>query len=68
MRAALLILAAGAGAIAYKLMCERRATEEKKDLKSDLTTWEAEGGNVPQVPTVSPAVTPESSVPDGPRH
>jgi hypothetical protein len=64
MNKAWMIVAAGAGAVAYRMMCERRAQGEKLALKADLKTWEAEGGNVPQVPQVSPVVTPEKSVPD----
>jgi hypothetical protein len=63
MRASLLIAAAGAGALAY-ILRERRRRGEKQELKSDIRKWEDEGGQVPQVPPVSPVVTPESSVPD----
>jgi len=63
MRTSLLIAAAGAGALAY-ILRERRRRGEKQALKSDIRNWEDEGGQQPQVPPVSPVVTPESSVPD----
>jgi hypothetical protein len=64
MRTSLLVLAAGAGALAYRMVCERERRGEKQALKSDIRKWEDEGGQVPQVPPVSPVITPESSVPD----
>jgi len=64
MKTSLLIVAAGAGALAYRFLRERRHSGEKQALKSDIRKWEDEGGQVPQVPPVSPVVTPESSVPD----
>lgn len=63
MRARLLLAAAGAGALAYGILRERRRLGEKQALKSDIRKWEDEGGQVPQVPPVSPVVTPETSVP-----
>ena len=65
MRTSLLILAAGAGAIAYRLLRERNRLDAKATLKSEIGKWEGEGGQVPQVPPVSPVVAPASSVPDG---
>ena len=65
MRTSLLILAAGAGAIAYNLLRERNQRDSKAALKSEIGKWEGEGGQVPQVAPVSPVVTPGSSVPDG---
>jgi hypothetical protein len=35
----------------------------KGEVKQDLTRWEGEGGNVPQVATPSPAPVPQSSYP-----
>jgi hypothetical protein len=64
MRTSLLILAAGAGAIACNLLLERSRRNSKAALKSEIGKWEGEGGQVPQVPPVSPVVTPETSVPD----
>jgi hypothetical protein len=64
MNKAWMVLAAGAGAVAYRVLCEKRAQGEKQALKADVKKWEDEGGQVPQVPQVSPVVTPEKSVPD----
>lgn len=33
---------------------ELRRRKDKRDLKQDVQRWEAEGGNVPDVGTVSP--------------
>jgi hypothetical protein len=63
MRASLLIAVAGAGALAY-ILRERQLRNEQRALGSDIRKWEDEGGQVPQVPPVSPVVTPETSVPD----
>jgi hypothetical protein len=63
-----MILAAGAGALAWTVLRERDRRDAKTALKSDIGKWEGEGGQVPQVPPVSPVVTPGSSVPDGRPH
>jgi len=60
------VLAAGAcaaAAAAYGLLRARRQRNEKQTLKTEIRKWEDEGGNVPQVPTVSPVVTPATSEP-----
>ena len=54
-----------AAAVAARFARVRRQRDEKHALKSDVHKWEDEGGNVPQVPTVSPVVAPASSVPPG---
>ncbi|HEX7811392.1 MAG TPA: hypothetical protein VF460_05745 [Burkholderiales bacterium] len=41
-------------AIAWYLARRARARVEKQVLKEQVQTWEDEGGNVPEVPTVSP--------------
>ena len=50
-------------AVATRIAQVRRRRNEKQALKTEVHKWEDEGGNVPQVPTVSPVVAPESSVP-----
>jgi hypothetical protein len=60
------VLAAGVGAAAaaaYGLLRARRQRNEKQTLKTEIRKWEDEGGNVPQVPTVSPVETPAASEP-----
>ena len=52
-----------AAAAAYALLRARRQRNEKQMLKTEIRKWEDEGGNVPQVPTVSPVVTPATSEP-----
>jgi hypothetical protein len=64
------VLAAGVGAAAvaaYCLLRARRQRNEKQTLKTEIKKWEDEGGNVPQVPTVSPVVKPATSEPAGKR-
>jgi hypothetical protein len=59
-------LAAGvcvAAAAAYGLLRARRQRNEKQTLKTEIRKWEDEGGNVPQVPTVSPVATPAAGKP-----
>ena len=66
MRNILIAAAVGAGAAAAATAAYfnlQRKREEHKALRSEVGKWEGEGGNVPQVPTPSPAPVPESSVP-----
>jgi hypothetical protein len=63
----LLLAVAGAGAAGlgycyYRGACARHA---KHEVKEDVTRWEAEGGNVPEVDTPTPQVKPEASFPAG---
>jgi hypothetical protein len=37
-----------------------RKREDRHQLKQQVQTWEDEGGNVPEVPTVSPQVPPST--------
>ncbi|HXF81051.1 MAG TPA: hypothetical protein VN598_19435 [Usitatibacter sp.] len=59
----LVAAAAVAGFVAYCLHrgSARRAVAGTQ--RADLTRWEGEGGNVPQVATPSPAPVPQSSFP-----
>lgn len=41
-------------AIAWYMGRRSRARGEKRILKEQVQTWEDEGGNVPEVPTVTP--------------
>jgi hypothetical protein len=45
--------------------CFNRANAQRAQpgQRPDLTRWEGEGGNVPQVATPSPAPVPQSSYP-----
>jgi LPXTG-motif cell wall-anchored protein len=66
MQTSWLLLAIGAIALAIGfLLRARRRRNENQVLKADIRKWEEEGGNVPQVPTVSPVVTPRTSEPAG---
>ncbi|HEX4334019.1 MAG TPA: hypothetical protein VH040_17915 [Usitatibacter sp.] len=59
----LVAVAALAGFVAY---CVQRGNAQRGvggAQRADLTRWEGEGGNVPQVATPSPAPVPESSFP-----
>jgi hypothetical protein len=51
-----LILGLGvlAGVLVGYFVRELRRRKEKRDLKQDVQRWEDEGGNVPDVRTVSP--------------
>ena len=64
MKAALVVIAAGAGAMAWRFLSARARRQDQQVLKSEIRKWEDEGGPPPQLPPVSPVVTPESSVPD----
>jgi hypothetical protein len=52
--------AAGLGYCYYRGTCSRSV---KREIKEDLTRWEAEGGNVPEVDTPTPQARPETSFP-----
>ena len=52
----------GLGYCYWRGACARSA---KRDVKEDLTRWEAEGGNVPEVDTPTPQAKPQSSYPSG---
>jgi hypothetical protein len=53
------IVAAGvAAAIAWYAWRARRRHDTRRELKAQVQTWEDEGGNVPDVPTVAPRVPP----------
>ena len=61
-----LVLVIGAMVLAIGLLLrERRRRNEHQLLKADIRKWEDEGGAVPEVPTVSPVVTPRTSEPAG---
>jgi len=62
-----LAAAVAAAATAYGLLRARRQRNENQALKAEIRKWEDEGGNVPQVPTVSPVVKPAASEPAGRR-
>ena len=66
MKTSLLVLTVGAGAAAaaaFGYLRARRQRHERQTLKTEIGKWEDEGGQAPQVATVSPVVTPEASVP-----
>lgn len=50
---------AGVAVAAWYVQARSRRSGEKQVLKEQVQTWEDEGGNVPDVPTVSPR--PDSS-------
>jgi hypothetical protein len=52
--------AAGVGYCYYRGACARA---HKHEVKQELTRWEAEGGNVPEVDTPTPQAKPQSSYP-----
>ena len=61
-----LAIALGIGtvaAVATMIAQVRRRRNEKQALKTEVHKWEDEGGNVPQVPTVSPVAAPVTSAP-----
>jgi hypothetical protein len=41
--------------IAWNALRARRRGKDRRELKEQVQTWEDEGGNVPEVPTVGPA-------------
>jgi hypothetical protein len=59
----LVATAAVAGFVTYCFNRGRAAQAARGEHKQDLTRWEGEGGNVPQVATPSPAPVPQSSYP-----
>ena len=59
----LVAIAAVAGFVTYCFNRGRAANAVRGEQKQDLTRWEGEGGNVPQVATPSPAPVPQSSYP-----
>ena len=50
--------AAVVAAIAWYAWSRTRRHTARKELKEQVQTWEDEGGNVPEVPTVSPRIEP----------
>lgn len=63
--APLLFLAAAGGAagLSYCYWRGDCARHAKTQVKHDVTRWEGEGGNVPEVDTPTPQATPQSSIP-----
>ena len=59
----LLSVAVITGFTVYCFNRGKNALAAKGEAKQDLTRWEGEGGNVPQVATPSPASIPQTSVP-----
>jgi hypothetical protein len=61
--------AVGFGYCYYRGSCAHHA---KRQVKEEVTRWEAEGGNVPEVDTPTPQVKPQTSQPatpyEGSRH
>jgi hypothetical protein len=56
-------LGVGTVAVATRIVRARHRRGDKEALKMDVSKWEDEGGNVPQVPTVCPVAVPVTSVP-----
>jgi hypothetical protein len=56
-------LGVGTVAVATRIARARHRRDDKEALKMDVSKWEDEGGNVPQVPTVRPVAAPVTSVP-----
>jgi len=52
----------GLGYCYWRGACARHV---KREIKEDLTRWEAEGGNVPEVDTPTPQARPQSSYHSG---
>ena len=52
-----------AGFVAYCFNRDKALRAQPSSQRTDLTRWEGEGGNVPQVATPSPAPVPQSSFP-----
>lgn len=59
----LVAVAAVAGFVTYCFYRGRNESTRPSSQRTDLTRWEGEGGNVPQVATPSPAPVPQSSFP-----
>ena len=51
------------GFVAYCFSRDKAQRQQAGAQRTDLTRWEGEGGNVPQVATPSPAPVPQSSYP-----
>ena len=60
-----LAIAGALGGVGYCYWRGACARHEKRTIKEDVTRWEAEGGNVPDVDTPTPQVRPQSSYPGG---
>lgn len=58
-------LAGALGGLGYCYWRGACAHSAKREIKEDLTRWEAEGGNVPEVDTPTPQVQPQTSFPSG---
>lgn len=61
----LFALAGAAAGVGYCYYCGRKSKSLHREIKEDVHRWEAEGGNVPEVPTPTPLVQPQSSLPSG---
>ncbi len=68
MSRSILILGLGivAGVILATTARDRRRHKGRRELKEDVERWEDEGGNVPEVATVSPGAAREPVVPATP--
>ena len=60
-----LLLALVASALGYCYKCGLDARAKRISVKEQVNRWEGEGGNVPLVPTPSPAPIPQASHPAG---
>lgn len=49
--------------IAWYVLRSARRRSDRSELKEQVQAWEDEGGNVPEVPTVSPRVPPPGGRP-----
>ena len=58
-------IAGALGGLGYCYWRGACARSVKREVKEDLTRWEAEGGNVPEVDTPTPQSRPETSYPPG---
>ena len=58
-------IAGALGGLGYCYWRGACAHSAKHEIKQDLTRWEDEGGNVPDVDTPAPMARPESSYPPG---
>jgi len=60
-----LALVGAVGSLGYCYWRGACARHTKREIKEDITRWEAEGGNVPEVDTPTPQAKPQSSYPSG---